>query len=95
MWKVLMYGAAHGAPVTPAVAELLGAQRSATRAVLLSFHVATRLSEGEGTPKQKAAWASVGRTPIEVIGMILILADLEIAESMRPRPAVLPTNHMS
>jgi hypothetical protein len=48
MWKALMYGSVMGAPVTPGIEELLMAKRAATRAVLLSFHAADRLSRGRG-----------------------------------------------
>jgi hypothetical protein len=49
MWKALMYGSVFGAPVTPAMEEVLRAKRASTRAVLLAFHVADRLSRGEGS----------------------------------------------
>jgi hypothetical protein len=48
MWKVLGYGSAYGAPVTP-VMEEGAAKRRSTRALLLSFHVAARLSRVERT----------------------------------------------
>jgi hypothetical protein len=83
MWSALMYGAVHGAPLTPAAKLALKAQRKVTRTVLLSFYVAGRLSEGEGTLEQRAAWAVMGRMPIEILENILVLADLEIAESLR------------
>jgi hypothetical protein len=83
MWTALMYGVVHGAPVPSVVKDVLRAQRSATRAVLLSFCVAARLSAGEGAQGQKAAWAVMGRVPIELIEKILVLADLEVTESVR------------
>ncbi len=89
MWKTLMYGAIHGAPVTPAVVALFITQRSATQAVLLSFHAAARLNQGGGTPEQIAAWAVMGCVPIQLIENILVLADLEIPESLhRSLPAM-------
>jgi hypothetical protein len=83
MRKALMYGVVHGAPVPPLMKAVLQAQRSATRAVLLSFHVAARLSAGEGTQGQKADWAVMGRVPIELIEEMLLLAELEVTESVR------------
>jgi hypothetical protein len=50
LWGPLLYGWVNGAPVTPAVKEVCKAKRAATRATLLSFYVASRLSRGEGTP---------------------------------------------
>jgi hypothetical protein len=73
----------HGAPVPSVVKDALKAQRSATRAVLLSFRVAARLSAGEGARGQKAAWAVMGCVPIELIEKILVLAQVEVTESVR------------
>jgi hypothetical protein len=81
--KALLYGAVHGAPVPPSMMAVLQGQRSATRAVLLSFHVAARLSAGQGARGQKAAWAVMWRVPIELIEKMLVLADLEVTESVR------------
>jgi hypothetical protein len=82
MWGALMYGAAHGAPLTPIVVEMLKARRSAACAVLLSFHAASRLCQGKGTPEDRAAWAVMGRMPSELVNKILVLADLEMTESL-------------
>jgi hypothetical protein len=82
MWGPLMYGAAHGAPVTYLVVDMMKAQRSAACAVLLSFHAASRLSLGEGAAEQRAAWAVMGRVPAEIVETILGLADLEISKSL-------------
>ncbi len=90
MWEALRYGWAMGAPLTPAMEEVFAAQRSSTRAVLLSFHVALRLSQGKGASKQKAAWKGMARMLIDLIEEILVLAGLEIPELVR-RP--LPRGH--
>jgi hypothetical protein len=67
------------------------AQRCSTRTVLLSFKVATRLSQGEGAVEQLAAWSAMGGMPMELIEKILVFAELEIPESLRralPKKAV-------
>jgi hypothetical protein len=89
MRQTLMYGAIHGAPVTPAAAEVLRAQRRATQAVLHSFHAAARLGKGEGSPEQRAAWAVMGCVPFQLVENILVFADLEITESLH-RSLLLP-----
>ncbi len=91
MWKALRYGSCKGAPVTPLVEEMFAAER---RALLLSFHVAPRLSEGDGQPKgKKATWAVMGRVPPELIHRVLVHADLDIAEAFQQslfrQPSVL------
>jgi hypothetical protein len=91
MWKALRYGSCMGSPVTPFVERMFRAERSA---VLLSFHVAGRLSEWQGDPKQKATWALMGRVPPEVIHKLLVHADLEISEAWqgnlsRPRSVLV------
>jgi hypothetical protein len=66
--------------------EMFKSQRQSTRAVLLCFHVATRLSQVhhvEGSEGQRAAWTCMGRIPLGVIEKVLLLADLEIPESVR------------
>ncbi len=83
MWKALFYGSVMGAPLTPGMAEVFKAKRRSTQALLLSIHVATRLSQGEGTETQKAAWAALARMPLDVTGEILVRADLEIPGSLR------------
>jgi hypothetical protein len=40
------------------------------------------MSRGEGCRQKKAAWAAVGRMPIELIEKILLLAKLEVPESI-------------
>jgi hypothetical protein len=80
MLSALRYGWAMGAPLTPVMEEVLAAQRMSTHAVLLCFHVATGLSQGEGSVEQRAAWSAMGRVPMELIEEILILAELEIPE---------------
>jgi hypothetical protein len=82
MRKVLRYGACMGAPVTPAVEEMLRADRARTRAVLLSFHVAGRLSQGKESRKLRATWAVMARMPPDLIDKVLVRADLEIPESV-------------
>jgi hypothetical protein len=83
MWQSLRYGGFMGAPLSPAMEEMFRAQRRSTRGVLLSFHVATRLSQGWGVAVRRAAWSAMGRMPMELIEKILILAELEIPESLR------------
>jgi hypothetical protein len=82
MWTALLYGGLMGAPVSPAMEELFEAKRRSTCAVLLCFHVATGLSQGEGSLEQRAAWSAMGGVPMELIEMILIFASLEIPESL-------------
>ncbi len=82
MWGALMYKAAHGAPLTRIVVEMLKAQCSAACAMPLSFHAASRLSQGEGTPEDRAAWALMGQMPSELVSKILVHADLEMSESL-------------
>ncbi len=77
MYTALLYGALMGAPMSPAMEEMFKTQRKSTRAVLLYFHVATGLSQGEGSEEQRAAWSCMGRIPLGVIEKILLLADLE------------------
>jgi hypothetical protein len=92
MGKVLRYAACMGAPVTPRMEEMLRADRAGTRAVLLSFHVAARLSQGKGSPTQRAhvgphvahhVAAVMAQMPPELIDKVLVHADLEIPESVR------------
>jgi hypothetical protein len=90
IWKALRYGSCKGAPVTPLVEEMFAAER---KALLLSFHVAPRLSEGEGQPKgNKVTWAVMGRVPPELVHA-LVHADLDIAEAFQQslfrQPSVL------
>ncbi len=60
MYKVLRYGALMGAPLSPAMEEMIKSQRESTRAVLLCFHMATGLSQREGREEQVAAWSYMG-----------------------------------
>jgi hypothetical protein len=61
-------------------------QRAATRATLLSFRGAHRLGHDEGISwEERAGWAAMGRTPNELIEKILLLADLEIPETIGRR----------
>jgi hypothetical protein len=82
MLKALRYGWAMGAALTPTMERVLEDQRRSTRAVLLCFHAATRLSRGAGNVEQGIAWAVMGAIPIELIEKMLVLADLEIPESL-------------
>jgi hypothetical protein len=77
-----VYGAYMGAPFTPVVHEVFRFKRIATRAVLLCFHVAGRLSRETQTGRKRAAWAGMGRMPPELIEKVLVDADLEIPESI-------------
>ncbi len=71
--------------MSPVFEDLFRAQRGATRAVLCCFHVATRLSQGEGTEERKAAWAGMGAVPVELIEKILVLGELETDVSLHHR----------
>jgi hypothetical protein len=86
MSKVLQYGWAVGAPLTPAMEELFMAKRAATRSMLLSLKVAARrslkLEEGI-SPPQRGAWDAMGRVPPELEDKILVRADFEVKESLR------------
>jgi hypothetical protein len=82
MWASLRYGWARGAPLTPAMERLFRAKRAATRETLLCFHVSSRMGRGEGSRQKLAAWAAMGRMPIELIEKILLLAKLEVPESI-------------
>jgi hypothetical protein len=150
MWSAFEYCWFMGAPLTPAMENLLRANRSlarrSTRAVLLCFHVATRLSRGDGppeqreresddcqprtadlmqqlqsadaletpeqrqgeeqqcqppgadalqevrfadplaTPEQRAAWAGMGRLPMELLEIMIVQAGFEIPESICRSP---------
>jgi hypothetical protein len=81
-WQALRYGWVMGAPVSRAMEEVFDAMRDSTRAVLFCFHVASQLSPGEGSEEEKAVWAAMGRVPIKIVEKILLLADLEIPESL-------------
>lgn len=82
MFDILRWGHALGAPLTPAIEDLIRAKRAATRAVLLSFHGATRLRRGEGTRAQRRAWANMGAIPCELVEEILLKAKLELPETL-------------
>jgi hypothetical protein len=82
MWAALRYGWVMGAPVTPVMEDMFKAQRAATRATLLSFHVSSRLSRGEGTSEQRDTWGVMGRVPIHVIEKIILGANFEICETL-------------
>jgi hypothetical protein len=82
----------HATGVTPAAVETFGAQRSATRAVLLGIHAGTRLSKGgPGTADDRASMGWVGRVPIELAEKILLLADVEISELLHNSLPAKPT----
>jgi hypothetical protein len=83
MYKAMRYASCLGAPVTPSMEKIFGDERATTRAVLLSFHVAARLSQGKGRKKQRAAWGGMARMPAELIEKVLVHAELEIPESLR------------
>jgi hypothetical protein len=83
MWAALRYGWVMGAPVTPVMEETFKAQRAATRATLLCFHVASRLSRGEGTSDELTMWAVMGRVPIELVEKMVLNASFEIYETVR------------
>jgi hypothetical protein len=82
MLPALLYGWIMGAPLSQTMQEVFKARRQSTRAVLLCFHVAARLSQGWGVVAQRAAWSAMQRMPMELIEEILILAELEIPESL-------------
>jgi hypothetical protein len=83
MLSALRYGWVMGAPLTSVMEEVFVDQRRSTRGLLLSFHVAARLSQGEGSGERRAAWSAMGAVPVELIENILVLADFEIPESLR------------
>jgi hypothetical protein len=83
MYAAMRYASCMGAPVTPFVEKIFRDERAATRAVLLSFHVATRLSQGEGPLKHTAMWAVMARMPLELVETVLVHAVMEIPESLR------------
>jgi hypothetical protein len=85
MWSALKYCAVMGAPLTPAMWQVFKRQRECTRAVLLCFHAATRLSQGEGSQDEKAAWGAMACVPSELIEKVIVLAEFEISESLRRR----------
>ncbi len=98
MWRVLQYGWAMGAPLTPAMEELFRAKRAATRATLLCVRVAARLSHDAGaSPQQRAVWAVMGRVPIELVEKIAVHADFETRDTLYRRrgPDCSVTVHLS
>ncbi len=60
MWRALQYGWVMGAPLTPAMADVFKSKRAATRATLLCFHVAARMSQGTGSLSQGTGSLSQG-----------------------------------
>jgi hypothetical protein len=99
MWQALRYGWAMGAPVPPALEAAFTAKRAATRATLLCFRVAAKLSDAEETAsEQGATWAAMGRVPPELIEKIVVHADFEIPDTLRrslptERSVMLPLPH--
>ncbi len=86
MWSCLWYGWGMGAPLTPAMEKVVTVGRAATRATLLCFGAATRLSQGDGKPPgHRAASAAMDRMPIELLEKIILLADFEMSESLHRR----------
>lgn len=86
IWKALRYGSVYGAPVTPNVQKLFERKRLRTHAVLCCFKAAQRRSAPRDQ-KQMRTWAIMAALPSALVEEILILADLEIPESvMRRRP---------
>ncbi len=84
MSRVLQYGWAMGAPLTPAIEEVFRAKRAATRSTILCFKAAARLSREVGiSPRQRAALAVMGRMPIEMVETILMHADFETEHTLR------------
>jgi hypothetical protein len=87
VWRAFLYGRAMGAPLTPGMEDICKVKRAGARATLLCFHASARLSRGEGTPTTRAVWAQMAHVPIELVERIVVLADLEIPDSMlRIRP---------
>jgi hypothetical protein len=83
MLSALRYAWAMGAPLPLAVEELFTAKRAATRATLLCFGVATRRSqERGGSPRQRAAWAVMGRMPMELVEKIAVHAEFETPDTL-------------
>jgi hypothetical protein len=80
MYRAMRYVSCMGAPVTPSMEKIFRDERAATRALLLSFHVATRMGQGKGICKQGAALDGMARMPPELIEKVLVHADVEIPE---------------
>jgi hypothetical protein len=82
MLRVLQYGWAMGAPLTPAMEELFMAKRAATRSMLLSLTAAARLSRKEGiSSQQRAAWSVMGLVPQELVEKLVVRTDLETEDT--------------
>ncbi len=60
-------------------------ERELSRTVLRCFSAATRLSKTAGCPDQRRTWAHMGAVPWALVEEILILADLEIPETVMRR----------
>jgi hypothetical protein len=60
MRRVLRYGWAMGAPLTPGMEEVFRAHRAATRTTLLCFHVAERLGRGTRSLSQETGSLTQG-----------------------------------
>jgi hypothetical protein len=82
MYTAMRYASCMGAPVTPSMEKIFRDERAATRAVLLSFHVATRMGQGKGIWKQGAALGGMARMPPELIEKVLVHADFDIPKSL-------------
>jgi hypothetical protein len=63
MYGAMWYASCLGASVTPTMEKTFRDRRTARVAVLLSFHVAARLSQGQGRKKQRAAWGGMACMP--------------------------------
>jgi hypothetical protein len=86
LWVVLRYGEMHGAPLPDSTRWLLKSitreRRERAREVLLCFHGATRLSRGGG--EHARLWGLMGDVPVDVVYIILLSAELEIEETLKP-----------
>ncbi len=72
VWAALRYGWVMGAPVTPVMEAAFSAQRTATRATLLCFHVASRRRQ-VGRADEQGAWLNVGEDTKEQQAALLSL----------------------
>ncbi len=80
-WATLRYGSLHGAPLTPRAEGLVRERRACAQEVLRCFHAA-RWRAGAGRP-DTGTWAAMSRVPLDVLIIIMELAEVEIYEAVR------------
>jgi hypothetical protein len=79
-WAAMRFCKDLGAPLPPTGEAHLETVRKRTREVLFSFHAATRLAEAN--MEHGPALSAMGAVPLDLIHRILVLAGLELNESM-------------